>query len=189
MRAIECEALGNKGGLRGMLEEHAKIVELISRTAGAIGQKQLQKAIYILQQFGLPFHQIYHFHVHGPHSQELALQLDELCAFNFLREVPDVPCGSIGYQITATGEHFLAHYDRLLPDMTGPACRLAAINDSTLELAALLLYFSRQPGEQPEARIQSIRPQVDERQLAAAAQFLHTLAQSIAVDTPVLPNR
>ncbi|MCO7125584.1 hypothetical protein NIE88_07345 [Sporolactobacillus shoreicorticis] len=131
-----------------MLEDHAKIAALINQTGGISGRKKLQKAVYIFQRLGYPFEQIFHFHFNGPYSEELSIQLEELCDFGFLiedREDHNEEEETCYYRISEAGQGFLTHYKNVLPT----ACRLTQqiMNQNALflESVAILLYFDHLP--------------------------------------------
>lgn len=70
-----------------MLKEHAKLMKVFSDSGEIIGRKKLQKMIYIAKKMQFPFYEKYDFHFYGPYSEELTLQIEELCNLGFLHEV------------------------------------------------------------------------------------------------------
>lgn len=72
-----------------MLKEHAKLMKVFSDSGEIIGRKKLQKMIYIAKKMQFPFYEKYDFHFYGPYSEELTLQIEELCNLGFLHEVKE----------------------------------------------------------------------------------------------------
>lgn len=72
-----------------MLKEHAKLMKVFSDSGEIVGRKKAQKIIYIAKKLELPFYEKYDFHFYGPYSEELTLQVEELCNLGFLHEVKE----------------------------------------------------------------------------------------------------
>jgi len=130
-----------------MLEDHAKLLRLIQYAGEVTGRKKLQKILYILKKLDFPFREIYEFHFYGPYSEELSLQIEELCNLNLLSEVREDKGGyhQYRYSLTQEGERFLSYYELQmdgLKDLTG---ELNAQSSRFLELVSTLLFFDDLP--------------------------------------------
>jgi len=130
-----------------MLEEHAKLLRLIQYAGEVTGRKKLQKILYILKKLDFPFREKYEFHFYGPYSEELSLQIEELCNLNLLSEVREDKGGyhQYRYSLTQEGERFLSYYELQmdgLKDLTG---ELNAQSSRFLELVSTLLFFDDLP--------------------------------------------
>lgn len=126
-----------------MLEDHAKLLRLIQYAGEVTGRKKLQKILYILKKLDFPFREKYEFHFYGPYSEELSLQIEELCNLNLLSEVREDKGGyhQYRYSLTQEGERFLSYYELQmdgLKDLTG---ELNAQSSRFLELVSTLLFF------------------------------------------------
>lgn len=130
-----------------MLEDHAKLLRLIQHAGEITGRKKLQKILYILKKLDFPFREKYEFHFYGPYSEELSLQIEELCNLNLLSEVREDKGGyhQYRYSLTQEGERFLSYYELQmdgLKDLTG---ELNAQSSRFLELVSTLLFFDDLP--------------------------------------------
>ncbi|WP_027723968.1 YwgA family protein [Tuberibacillus calidus] len=130
-----------------MLEDHAKLLRLIQYAGEVTGRKKLQKILYILKKLDFPFREKYEFHFYGPYSEELSLQIEELCNLNLLSEVREDKGGyhQYRYSLTQEGERFLSYYELQmdgLKDLTG---ELNAQSSRFLELVSTLLFFDDLP--------------------------------------------
>jgi len=126
-----------------MLEEHAKLLGLIQHAGEIVGRKKLQKILYILKKLDYPFQEKFEFHFFGPYSEELSLQIEELCNLNLLSEVKEEKGGYHQYRYTLTeeGEKFLNHYDINMENIDSFIETLNGQNARYLELVSTLLYF------------------------------------------------
>ncbi|MFT8363654.1 MAG: hypothetical protein ABF586_07835 [Sporolactobacillus sp.] len=158
-----------------MLEEHAKVAELIRQAGGINGRRKLQKIIYILQKLGVPFYETFHFQMHGPYSEELSLQLEELCDFGFLTEAWSSESGQVTYSVTPSGEEFLAGRRTLLPDVSALAGQLAAEKNAFLELTAALFYFDTLPKTRVLEKVQSLYENMEQVQIDSAFNYMASL--------------
>lgn len=160
-----------------MLEDHAKVAALIHQAGEIAGRKKLQKMVYILQKIGFPFHETYHFHFYGPYSEELSMQLEELCNFGFILEkqdeIGDERC--FRYRLTKDGATFLAHAKKQLPYIKSITEKLNTESASFLELVAILLYFDRLPRESAIAKAQVIGKNFNQADMQRAYTFITTL--------------
>jgi uncharacterized protein YwgA len=171
-----------------MLEDHARIAALIQQSGRNSGRKKLQKSIYIFQKLGFPFHQIFHFHFNGPYSEELSVQLEELCDFGFLIEDrvenqnKDETCS---YRISEAGQDFLSHYKNVLPNMHSLVQRV--INQETwfLESAATLLYFDYLPREKAVEKVKALEKRMMNEDFERALAFIDEIRSLQLVECPV----
>ncbi|MEW9671278.1 YwgA family protein [Ammoniphilus sp. 3BR4] len=143
-----------------MLQEHAKVLLLLEQAGEVVGRKKLQKMVYITQKLRFDFNQRFYFHFYGPYSEELTLEVEELCDLGFLEEVLEDK-GNYNvyrYRITDKGKDFLQHVKadvgNLLPVL---AQQMNASSARFLELVSTVLYFERLPREEVEEKIQTLK--------------------------------
>jgi uncharacterized protein YwgA len=140
-----------------MLEDHAKIAALIDQAGVMPGRKKLQKIVYILQKLGFPFYETYHFQFYGPYSDELSMQLEELCDFGFVLEEGRSGSGSTpGYRLSEAGKGFLYHYKHILPDVKDDVEKLVSERTDFLELVSTLLYFDHLPRKRAAEKARTV---------------------------------
>ncbi|MCO7176291.1 YwgA family protein [Sporolactobacillus kofuensis] len=171
-----------------MLEDHAKIASLIRQAGEISGGKKLQRIVYILQKLGYPFKQIFHFHFSGPYSEELSVQLEELCDFGFLVETREEKGEEerFRYRLSEAGEGFLSHYKNVLPDMKNLTQKLIDQNAQFLECVALLLYFDHLPHREAIEKIKSIEQKPIGSDLDCATLFIEEIRILRSIDYPVI---
>ncbi|TGA98019.1 hypothetical protein E4665_10175 [Sporolactobacillus shoreae] len=160
-----------------MLEDHAKIAAIIKQAGVIAGRKKLQKMIYILQTMGFPFHETFHFNFFGPHSDELTMQLEELCNFGFLLEHPDEESDGITYRyrLSEAGEGFIGHYKEILPDVRNMTEKLSGESASFLELVSTLLYFDQIPGESANEKVRALDRPFSDKEIGRARVYIADL--------------
>lgn len=164
-----------------MLEEHAKLAELIRQAEGINGRKRVQKVVYILQKLGFAFHERYHLQIHGPYSEELTLQIEELCDFGFLLESRNHGNGHIHYTLAESGTRFLNQHTGVLPDLSPLARQLAAEKSSFLELVAGLFYFETLPPDRIFEKIHALNKKVEREQISGAMTYVESLKNNQAL--------
>ncbi len=167
----------NRGEFAKMLEDHAKIAALIDQAGEIAGRKKLQKMVYILQKIGFPFHETYRFLFYGPYSEELTMQLEELCDFGFLLEKQKETGGKrrYCYRLTEEGRTFLAHAENQLPSVKSAVEKLNAETAAFLELVSILLYFDRLPRESAVEKAQAIGKHFNQTDVRRAYTFIAAL--------------
>ncbi|MFX3617599.1 MAG: YwgA family protein [Sporolactobacillus sp.] len=158
-----------------MLEEHAKLAELIRQAGGISGRKRVQKVVYILQKLGFAFHESYHLQIHGPYSEELTLQMEELCEFGFLLESANPGNESVRYTLSESGTRFLNQHRDVLPDLSPIVRQLAAEKASFLELVAGLLYFETLPADRIFEKICTLNKKAGHEQISNAKNYIESL--------------
>lgn len=126
-----------------MLKEHAKLMKVFSDSGEIIGRKKLQKIIYIAKKLELPFYERYDFHFYGPYSEELTLQVEELCNLGFLHEVKEKKGGyyQCRYSPTESGRQFLSQCELDMQDIKPYIDDVNRQSSRFLELVATILYF------------------------------------------------
>ncbi|GEB78238.1 YwgA family protein [Sporolactobacillus inulinus] len=171
-----------------MLEDHAKIAALIHQSEDYLERKKLQKIVYILQRFGCPFNQKFHFYFSGPYSEELSIQLDELCDFGFLIEdwtSRSDQAEQCAYRISEAGEDFLSHYKDELPK-TPLIQRVMGQKTSFLECTAMLLFFDQLPQNAAFDKVRTLEKNDEVCSfLEPALTFLSELRAARAADVSV----
>lgn len=142
-----------------MLKDHAKVMQAIAASGEVIGRKKLQKMIYISKKLSFPFGEKFQFHFYGPYSEELTVQVEELCNMRFLDEVKEKKGGYYQYRYTVTdnGKEFLSengvdipHLQECLTDMNSQSARF-------LELVSTVLFFDNLPKEEVQEKIFTLK--------------------------------
>ncbi|MCL1631299.1 hypothetical protein M3N64_04960 [Sporolactobacillus sp. CPB3-1] len=170
-----------------MLEDHAKVAALIHQNGETIGRKKLQKAIYIFQKLGYPFHQIFHFHFRGPYSEELSVQLEELCDFGFLiedrenEEQTDDPCV---YRISEAGRDFLSHYKDVLPNVSRLMQCVVGQSIHFLECVTILLYFDHLSHDAAIEKVLVLEKEITSSELTRALAFIEEICRLQSIESP-----
>ncbi|MEC1447668.1 YwgA family protein [Bacillus haynesii] len=126
-----------------MLKEHAKLMKVFSDSGEIVGRKKLQKIIYIAKKLELPFYEKYDFHFYGPYSEELTLQVEELCNLGFLHEVKEKKGGYYQYRYSPTeaGKQFLSQCELDMGDIKAYIDDVNGQSSRFLELVSTILYF------------------------------------------------
>ncbi|RYM05562.1 hypothetical protein EWH99_06135 [Sporolactobacillus sp. THM7-7] len=158
-----------------MLEDHVKVMMLIHQAGEIAGRRKLQKMVYILQKSGIPFHQTYYFYDHGPYSEELSVQLEELYHFGFLAEQKEARGGVFHYRLTNGGISFLKRYKKPLMHAGALAETLNAERVTFLELVSILLYFDHLPRSLALKKTRAISKNFEKRDMERAFHFIDAL--------------
>ncbi len=142
-----------------LLDNHAKLVKVIAASEGIVGRKKLQKIIYIMKKFGLPFEEKYTFYFYGPYSEELSLRIEEITNLGFVSEVKENKSNyyQYRYQVTEQGEDFLKHSHTELPLMESIVHEMKEQSSRFLELVATMLYFDHLPKPEIEQKVQEVK--------------------------------
>ncbi|WP_066188158.1 YwgA family protein [Gracilibacillus timonensis] len=167
-----------------MLDNHARLVEVIATADGIVGRKKLQKMIYIMKQLGFPFEEKYTFYFYGPYSEELSLRIEELTNLGFVSEVKEKRSNyyQYRYQVTPEGEDFLKHSQAklsiastLLQDMKQRSSRF-------LELVATLQYFDHLSEVEIEKKVAEVKKKSNytKEDITEARTFIQHLRQAIS---------
>ncbi|BET53251.1 YwgA family protein [Bacillus subtilis] len=164
-----------------MLKEHAKLMKVFSDSGEIIGRKKLQKMIYIAKKMQFPFYEKYDFHFYGPYSEELTLQIEELCNLGFLHEVKEKKGGYFQYRysLTETGSAFLDHADLDMPDMKGYIDSVNSRSSRFLELVSTILYFDGLEEEEKKEKVFNIKSKqkYTNEEYDEALQYIEELKQ------------
>ncbi|CAM3770137.1 YwgA family protein [Alkalicoccus chagannorensis] len=143
-----------------MLQEHAKLLAMMQHTGEIVGRKKLQKLVYIAKQMNQPFREKYQFHMYGPYSEELTLQVEEMCQAQFVSEEREKKSGyyQYRYSLTEQGKTFV---DAVLPESTAlDSALLAELNEASskfLELVSTILYFEHLPRDEVRAKVYKVK--------------------------------
>jgi uncharacterized protein len=141
------------------MQEHAKVLYLLEQAGEIVGRKKLQKMVYITQKLQYDFNQKFQFHFYGPYSEELTLEVEELCQFGFLQEILEDK-GNYNvyrYSITDKGKEFLQH---VKADVGNLEPILHKMNESSarfLELVSTVLYFEKLSKAEVREKIQTLK--------------------------------
>ncbi|MGN1387972.1 MAG: YwgA family protein [Bacillus sp. (in: firmicutes)] len=142
-----------------MFKDYARIINAVASVGEISGRKKMQKIIYIAKKISFPFEEKFQFHFYGPYSDELTMQIEELCEMGYLHEEKEKKSGywQYCYSISEAGEDFLKLYQvdepnlkECLEDMNGQNARF-------LELVSTVLYFDTL--EKPEVieKVQTLK--------------------------------
>lgn len=143
-----------------MLQNHAKLMQFFSQAKEVTGRKKLQKMVYILQSFGVPFEEKFQFHFYGPYSEELSLRIEELCNLGFLNEEKEVKSNyfQYHYSLTSDGTQFLNQFKVDMPSCTESIALLQGKSSRFLELVSTMLYFKELPREEVMNKVHTVKP-------------------------------
>jgi uncharacterized protein len=143
-----------------VLENHAKLMQFFSEAKQVTGRKKLQKMVYILQSFGVPFQEKFHFHFYGPYSEELFLRVEELCNLGFVEEEKEVKSNYLQYHYSLTndGTQFLNQFSVQMPSCTESIELLQSKSSRFLELVSTMLFFKDLPKDEVEEKVQTVKP-------------------------------
>ncbi|RXT08726.1 YwgA family protein [Ammoniphilus sp. CFH 90114] len=142
-----------------MLQEHAKVLFLLEQAGEVVGRKKLQKMVYITQRLDYDFNQRFHFHFYGPYSEELSLEVEELCQLGFLDEVLEDK-GNYNvyrYSITDKGKDFLQHVKTDVGNLSPVLDKMNESSARFLELVSTVLYFEKLTREEVEEKILTLK--------------------------------
>jgi uncharacterized protein len=148
-----------------LLTEHAKVLYLFSQAGEITGRKKLQKIVYIIQKLQFDFNQRFYFHFYGPYSDELTLEMEEMCQLELLREdLEDKGNYKVyRYDLTEKGKRFLAQAQVDMAHLAMPLKKLNGSSARFLELVSTVLFFEKLP-----------RPEVEEKVLTLKAKSNYT---------------
>lgn len=163
-----------------MLQEHAKLLALLKETDEIVGRKKLQKMVYIAKRLGQPFREKYQFHMYGPYSEELTLQMEEMCQAEFVEELREKKAGyyQYRYSLSPKGEQFLS---AVLPEQEIlDENMLKTLNEKSskfLELVSTILYFDTLSREEVKAKVFKLKAKQNytEEDIEEAFTFLEKL--------------
>ncbi|WP_338450271.1 YwgA family protein [Niallia oryzisoli] len=142
-----------------MLKDHAKVMQAIAASGEVIGRKKLQKMIYISKKLSFPFGEKFQFHFYGPYSEELTVQVEELCNMRFLEEVKEKKGGYYQYRYTVTdnGKEFLSESHVDIPNLQECLTDMNSQNARFLELVSTVLFFDNLPKEEVQEKIFTLK--------------------------------
>lgn len=133
--------------VHSMFGKYLNVLQLISYLGDSIdGRKRLQKLVYLVQQMGGPFKEVFQYHLYGPFSEQLANELEEMKGFGLVREIPEPAYSGRKYKYSITEEG-----KRLLRSMPNSGLKpfeelirdLGHRNTRDLELMATSLFLSK----------------------------------------------
>lgn len=166
-----------------MLENHAKLMQFFSEAKKITGRKKLQKMVYILQSFGVPFEEKFQFHFYGPYSEELSLRIEELCNLGFIQEEKEVKSNYFQYHYTLTndGTAFLNQFGVDMPNCSGSIELLQGKSSRFLELVSTMLYFKDLPKNEVEEKVHAVKPKqkFSEEEIADAWKLMDELNKKL----------
>ena len=118
-------------------------MKVFSDSGEIIGRKKLQNIKYIDTKMEITNNKKYDFHFYGPYSEELTLQVEELCNLGFLHEVKEKKGGYYQYRYSPTeaGRQFLSQCELEMKDIKPYIDDVNCQSSRFLELVATILYF------------------------------------------------
>lgn len=155
-------------------------MKVFSDSGEIIGRKKLQKMIYIAKKMQFPFYEKYDFHFYGPYSEELTLQIEELCNLDFcMRWRKKGGYFQYRYSLTETGSAFLDHADLDMPDMKGYIDSVNSRSSRFLELVSTILYFDGLEDEEKKEKVFTIKSKqkYTNEEYDEALQYIEELKQ------------
>ncbi|WP_071393242.1 YwgA family protein [Bacillus tuaregi] len=166
-----------------MLKDHAKVMQAIAASGEVIGRKKLQKMIYISKKLSFPFGEKFQFHFYGPYSEELTVQVEELCNMRFLDEVKEKKGGYYQYRYTVTdnGREFLSENHVDLPYLQECLTDMNHQNARFLELVSTVLYFDNLAKEEVQEKIFTLKSKqrYTTEEIDSAYEYIAKLKQKI----------
>ncbi|ALC82782.1 MULTISPECIES: YwgA family protein [Bacillus] len=164
-----------------MLKEHAKLMKVFSESGEIIGRKKLQKMIYIAKKLDLPFYEKYDFHFYGPYSEELTLQVEELCNLGFLNEVKEKKGGYYQYRyaLTDQGNEFLNRAEVNMPPIKEYMLDLNEQSSRFLELVSTILFFDNLEDDEKKDKVFTVKSKLryTDEEYAEAIGYIGKLKQ------------
>lgn len=162
-----------------MLNDHAKLMQVVLLTGEIIGRKKLQKMIYIAKKIDFPFQERFQFHFYGPYSEELTLRVEELCNMGFLNEVKEKKGGYYQYRYTLTepGKEFLNLNMTDMPLLQDCLVDMNEQNARFLELVSTVLYFDHLPKKEVANKVFTLKSsqRYTEDEIDEAYQYIESL--------------
>lgn len=141
------------------MQEHAKLLYLLEQAGEVVGRKKLQKMVYITQKLQYDFNQKFQFHFYGPYSEELTLEVEELCQCGFLQEVLEDK-GNYNvyrYSITDKGKEFLHHVKADVGNLSPVLHKMNQSSARFLELVSTVLFFEKLSKAEVREKIQTLK--------------------------------
>ncbi|MEN2767248.1 YwgA family protein [Ornithinibacillus xuwenensis] len=162
-----------------MLDNHTKLIQFFSEAKQVTGRKKLQKMIYILQSFGVPFEEKFQFHFYGPYSEELSLRIEELCNLGFIHEEKEVKSNyfQYHYSLTEDGQEFLKQFSIDIPNCSESISLLQGRSSRFLELVSTMLYFKDLSKQEVEEKVHAVKPKQNysDEEMAEAWSLINEL--------------
>lgn len=142
-----------------MFKKEYALLNLFEKATQIDGRKKLQKIVYLLKLYKLPFEMNYKYYHYGPYSAELQTEINYLVSHGLLDELP------IGemyvYRINNKGYEFLKSYRKMIDDdFEIPENLLNELLDcdtSVLEMASTYAYLLEMGYGQEEAYNKAVK--------------------------------
>lgn len=164
-----------------MLNDHAKIMALISEAGEVIGRKKLQKIIYIAKKINFPFVERYNFHFYGPYSEELTLRIEEMCNLGFVHEMKEKKGGYYQYRYTLSeeGKKFLGVSNLDLPNLKAFTTDVNDKSSRFLELVSTILFFEELEKQEIIEKVHTLKAKQNysEDEINEAFTYIESLKQ------------
>lgn len=142
-----------------MVENYAKIIQVIADANGIVGRKKLQKMIYIAKKLDVPFEEKFSFHFYGPYSEELTVRIDELCELGYLQENKEDKGNyyQYRYEVTTEGQELLVEQEMETLPCTELVLKLNSESSRFLELVSTIMFFDELSKEEVIEKIFTLK--------------------------------
>lgn len=142
-----------------MVENYAKIIQVIADANGIVGRKKLQKMIYIAKKLDVPFEEKFSFHFYGPYSEELTVRIDELCELGYLQEKKEDKGNyyQYRYEVTTEGQELLVEQEMETLPCTELVLKLNSESSRFLELVSTIMFFDELSKEEVIEKIFTLK--------------------------------
>lgn len=163
-----------------MFENYVEVLRLIDFAGGSIaGRKKLQKLVYLAQQRGWPFPEVFKHHIYGPFSEQLANEIEEMTSYGFVAEERQVGHGSaFCCSLTDLGKDLMKKHGNSTPPLISREmiAELGKRDARTLELMATVLFLLKCQcaKEQVFTSVGNLKPEQDysDDEISQALTFL-----------------
>jgi uncharacterized protein YwgA len=162
-----------------MLKEHAKLIHALVASGEVTGRKKLQKMIFIAKKMKFPFQEKFQFHFYGPYSEELTLQIEELCNMGFIEETKEEKGNyfQYRYEVIAEGKKFLETFEEEMPSFGKCFEDMNAKSSRFLELVSTVMYFDDLTREEVCEKIEVLKKKQNysQEEIAEAYDYIQIL--------------
>lgn len=166
-----------------MIENYAKIIQVIADANGIVGRKKLQKMIYIAKKLDIPFEEKFSFHFYGPYSEELTVRIDELCDLGYLQETKEDKGNfyQYRYEVTTEGNELLQEQESDLLTCTNLVLQLNGESSRFLELVSTVMFFDELSKEEVIEKIFTLKAKQNYsvEEINQAYQYIDSLKKGV----------
>ena len=164
-----------------MLKEHAKLIQALVASGEVTGRKKLQKMIFIAKKMSFPFQEKFQFHFYGPYSEELTLQMEELCNMGFIQETKEEKGNYFQYRygVMPEGKKFLESFEDELPSYGTCFEDMNTKSSRFLELVSTVMYFDELTRDEVCEKIDVLKKKQNysQEEVAEAYDYIQQLSK------------